>query len=470
LAVGLYMISKGQHTFGDLTNLLKMLIAIMVGIIAFPLTLYSSALLLKQDALNAKLVGDTRTDLARFPLLFLSLSLLLVIFSFMLLRQIGGQFAWFAVGTVGGILIDIARRSGNRARLLFSRLLSRNKIDPETAMPKGQLLPQLLVDTINVQSPSLFNASIFSETDAHVFISYTRSPDWSSSWARKLYSELRKADIECFLDSFSIHEGSCWRKTLNQRISESNVFIALMENATLRSEWVAAELEAALKSTKLTGAPDIFILTHPGLQFEDNQPCWQVFEAFLKRRVIPPKGPRLMKLEEMTIKVLVNELRTYRFHLTNALVPRGVDVVLRGMALLPMGILLLVGSTGTIFGWIAIASVFLQATGIADVREFLLFYGFLPPAYLLCGFWAGFVGRLAIASEFEVRLSQKKRVSKVHGLMAACYLILLMQWFAMVQPLIAAWGIVLGGIGWVLGNSFIFHIGQRKPEIRRDVK
>lgn len=458
-----YLFYHGQHTPVELTNLSKSLIAMMIGSVVPPTATCFLAILVKRELLNVELVQQTKSFLALFSLFLFPLSLLILILSATLMRQVNGEYSWLVAGIVTGLLLDAVRRNGNRARLV-----SRN-IDPSTATPRGQPLPQPLRDTIDGHPPFLLNATVFSEANSRVFISYTRSLEFSSAWARKIYTALRGAGVECFLDRFSIREGTCWRKTLNRRIGESNVFIALMENDSVDRPWLAAELETALESARLTGAPDIFILTHPTLRVEDHAPRLPAFDAILNRRD-PLKGPRMAKLEETTVKVLVNELRTYRFHLMNAIVPRAVDAVVRGLAFPLMSILLLVGPLGTVFGWVAIILAILQATGIVDPLGYLSSYNLLTPAFLLCGFWSGFIGRLAAASRFEVRLPQKTGVSRMQWLMVAGYLFLMMQWLPMVQLLIIVWGGVLCGIGWYSGNAFIFHIRQGKPEIKREEK
>lgn len=181
------------------------------------------------------------------------------------------------------------------------------------------------------------------------------------------------------------------------------------------------------------------------------------------------------------MKMLAKELKAYRF--SQAIVLHNLEFGGHASALLLKSVCFMIGLTlGTIVGWIAILLAILEAAGLSDVQGFLNAHHLAVPA-LLCGFWAGFVGRLAVASKFDVKRAREaspspsleetpdhmRNVWLVHGLMAAGYLALLVLWLPAVSSLHIAWGIVLMGIGWQTAHSAIFYILESKPTIRRDL-
>jgi hypothetical protein len=143
----------------------------------------------------------------------------------------------------------------------------------------------------------------------------------------------------------------------------------------------------------------------------------------------------------------------------------------------PLAVLLLVGSWGTLVAWIAAAAAVLQGVGAVDLVEFMAAYGALPAVFVLCGFYAGFVARLAAASRFDVRLPStllasgvsagSARVATLHALMAATFVVLMIEMSRNVEPLILAWGILSAAVGWYSGHVFLFMIFVQKPELER---
>jgi hypothetical protein len=371
-------------------------------------------------------------------------------------------------------------------------------------------LRQFVMEAINGESPFVLDAPIISELSARVFISYPHAHDneaWAEPWAHEIYCALRKENVECFWDQRGIREGSNWYNELNQAMGEANVVIVLLGSEIFSREWCARELETALRNSRLAGVPDIIVLKPE--KFDKNPTtctCYPVFRAILDqkdtlsnpkiRKLLGETPPLLLSppynCEEIdarpaksnSVRMLVNELKTYRFSQTNAIVPHNLEGMVHAIVFLPKSILFLLGlQLGTIVGWIAILLAILQFTGLINVQGFLTSRGLLVPVFLLCGFWAGFVGRLAVSSKFEAKITpgvfeestEPEEINEllryvwvVHSFMAVGYLALLMLWLPGLLPLQIAWGIVLIGIGWQTANSAIFHILQGKREIRRN--
>ena len=74
---------------------------------------------------------------------------------------------------------------------------------------------------------------------SHVFISYSREED--QPYARKLADELRKQDIEVWLDD-NVGHGARWWRTIVKQVRTCAAFIVLMTPESEESEWVEREI------------------------------------------------------------------------------------------------------------------------------------------------------------------------------------------------------------------------------------
>jgi hypothetical protein len=83
-----------------------------------------------------------------------------------------------------------------------------------------------------------------------VFISYARE-DFET--AQQFYNDVQKPAIEPWLDTRDIEPGSKWRNDIEQKISESEYFLALISNKSLskeRKRYVQYEWKLALEGNK----------------------------------------------------------------------------------------------------------------------------------------------------------------------------------------------------------------------------
>lgn len=86
-----------------------------------------------------------------------------------------------------------------------------------------------------------------------IFISYRRSG--SGALAMYIWSELRHEGFTPFLDIRSINPGEEWYEILKKRVMMSNVFIAVITNTTLESEYVRGEIRWALDTSGMRIIP-----------------------------------------------------------------------------------------------------------------------------------------------------------------------------------------------------------------------
>jgi hypothetical protein len=389
------------------------------------------------------------------------------------------QYAWGVAGVTAGYLLDVTRRHGNRAHRCFRTL------DPTTIAHRRETLSQPLKEALDGTSPFVMSAPILSDASARVFISYphARASDrsWADPWAYEIYRTLTDAEIQCFWDQRSITPGMSWRTALNQAMADANVVIVLLGSEILDRPWCAAELEAALQNARSVGVPDIFVLKQPGAEAHLSSGL-PVFEALMAREpssTYPKISPLLddtpksddkhapSHRKSHTVTMLVNNLKTYRFNQTYAILPPSVTNIIFYLLVVPKLVFFMVGSWSTIVAWVALALSILELSTIVNIESTLTSLGLFPFVFLLCGFYAGFMGRLVAASAFDIHIPQKIHVLKVHLLMWVGYLALFSIWSLAAELLTTVWGILVGGLGWLMGNSFVFHVSSPVHDLRR---
>ena len=197
-----------------------------------------------------------------------------------------------------------------------------------------------------------------------------------------------------------------------------------------------------------------------------------VFEAILTQR--SRIGLKLKTVggedeQQNAVRNLVRQLEPGRFRTAYTLFGRSLEKGLRVLGFLPLSVMMLVGSWGTITAWGAMFLIGVQMVGWVDVADVLRFHDALVPALLLCWFWAGFVARLAAASRFEVawddRMSRNRAI--LHAGMAMWFILVTVPWFPTVSTMVIAWGAITCGFGWFSGACFVAQILRVKRDIRR---
>jgi serine/threonine protein kinase len=81
-----------------------------------------------------------------------------------------------------------------------------------------------------------------------IFLSYQR--DVSAGWANYFAKELKDHDIATFLDVQRLDRAQRFPDRLLRAIEECDVFVCLLGQTTLQSEWVAQEIRHAFKHAK----------------------------------------------------------------------------------------------------------------------------------------------------------------------------------------------------------------------------
>ena len=78
-----------------------------------------------------------------------------------------------------------------------------------------------------------------------VFISYARE---DLEMAKRIYNDLRLESILAWMDEFKLIPGENWKNTINARIEQSGVFLAIMSPKSLgKRGYVQSELRQAIE-------------------------------------------------------------------------------------------------------------------------------------------------------------------------------------------------------------------------------
>ena len=424
---------------------------------------------------------------------------------FLLLLQIHLLPSDVVLGIVIGILLDITRHNGylaQRARLSLDKFKKEEEKHLEETLEQTQALikntlfeypffpiiaPPTLSYPANRQTrnrnPSLF----YSGTPLQIFISYTtREQSWSRFYARNLYNILNDKDISAFIDIEGIREASTnWHNRLNRALAERNVFIAVLDEKSVTSPWVAAEMRAALEGKATSGLPEIFVLLSPQLSAVLLSPqlsakvlpkkTCPVFKAILQDHTIAEtKGwihyikandstacdiydqiecstgkDKISKEDEQSISKRVTE------HLSEQILPDLRSHLSAGPSILgrPLTALLLsyqyvlrfIGKISPIlgFGLLIVAYLFRD--------DFLTFTSLFPwyvlaILYLICCYCLGYLARHSFAfSKFYI------------GFPIAGFVLIIYHFvqYIIVPISVLDWGIALCWIGWLVSGPAI---------------
>lgn len=370
---------------------------------------------------------------------------------------------WVALGIAAGILLDVFRRRGYQARLAQADANGRD------STPSGHELPTDLQEALVGRPPDPLRYPILPQEEPRVFVSYTRQPSWGAGIARPLFDRLRAAGIRnSFLDAHGIQPGSDWRKTLNRALGDANVFISLADQASVLRGWPAAELESALRRQRLSGLPQIIVLVDPQLAADQHVAPQAAYAGILRllQEAPSPDRPRVISVKDSTLDTVVQGLQFPNFR-SRAGLPEGLGQLVRLVANRLSLIMSAVGTSGLLVGWLAAGLAALQILGNLNTAAWLAPRGLLAPAMVLCGFWLGYLARLAVYARFELRHANSRSVFAQHAVAVAGLFVLAMLWLPVVPVVAAAWSAVLAGTAWVAAGSFLFYVGTQKPELKR---
>lgn len=370
---------------------------------------------------------------------------------------------WIMLGIAAGILLDVFRRRGYQASL------AQIAIDGSTSTASEQALPMVIEEALAGHPPNSLRYPILPQEGPRVFVSYTRQSPWGEEVARSLFSSLREAGIQnSFLDKQSIQLGSCWRKTLNRKLGDANVFISIADQFSVVRGWPAAELESALRRRQFSSLPEIIVLVDPRLAANQKVTAQAAFAGILRllHEVPGPDKPRAIVAKEGTLETVVEGLKFGRYR-SQAALPEELGVLVWLVASKLGLVMAYVGTAGLQIGVIAAGLAILQILGKLDTTDWLMSHGFLGSAIILCGFWLGYLARLIVFARFELRHTDSRLIFTQHVISAAGLCTQAVLWLPYAPTLAVAWSVLLAFIAWLAASSFMFYLSTQKPEFIR---
>ncbi len=452
----LYHLAGADRLTGALGDAGRGPVGALVAVPLFPLlTVYALPLLLGIGAMNSHVRRNP--NIARWLLAGAFLGPAAI----GLPQAIGATPGWIALGIIAGAGLDVVRRNGlqaRRARITLDRMLA--AVKPE--------VPVSLYARLVAKPFSPLTCPLFPAPEPDVFISYARRSAWSSELASELHDALRANNVKVFLDRTSIPAGTSWRRALNERISDANVFVSLLDvdEKSLKRPYVAAELLAALLGRHHTHVPDILLLTHPGLTEEHLDEAVPVFQAACTQAGEDEADttPRRVALTPESLKVVVAGLRPNTYE-TPSVVP--------GKLAAPLGLLsvplVALGSICALAGTVALPFPLLEHWHKFELGGLLASWGVLTGAYVLAGYWLGFALRLTAASRYGVPHEDPRRLAVAHLAGAIGLAGLLAVWWPDVPVLPRAWAGVLVLLGGLLAGGFVRRLPSREDPRQRDL-
>jgi hypothetical protein len=432
-------------------DVLSVILQIAISIVLFPLITIPLYLLFRSGG-NIQYILRGNKTLGFMMLIFIILiPAWVAVFSE---KLFSGK--WLIMGATIGIFLDIARRKGLQAQRTWVVLDGR-----EATRPGGKISPKVM-ETAKEHNLNPLTLPLFSDDAPDVFISYSTHHSRGNPSAEMLHQKLLDLGTNSFRDVTNIREGTSFRRQLRQNIAKANTFICLADNASVRaykdaenkteaSGWVAAELETALAMRRITGLPEIIILTEPDIirNGNDNFP---IFNLVLNanKGIVNNGQPRLIELKPKTLDVLVSGLRLYRFQVQGVF-PAWLTNIL-DLFSIPLKYL---GALGTFAGLVVWIFNFIwfanKGMPMPDWRGIAL---------ILAGFWLGYVGRLIAASRFQIKVTHASRfeLTSVNVIAMLGLIVFEAILLPQVEIILFCWAILLSGFGWLLADRFIYNV------------
>ena len=391
-----------------------------------------------------------------------------------MIDTVNASWIWFTLGIFGGMIIDLTRRNMINTRRILK------KIDKTQITRKGNDLPKKIKESIYGDELNPLNVPMFPNTRPNVFISYTRSSEWSSKIAEIIAQKLKESSTLYFLDRHDIMEGSNWRRALNENLGESLVFISLIENNTISRPWPAAELETALYGKHLTGSPYIVILEKDDVTEGRINTALPVFESILKmpREAVNEFQPKIIQIKSSIensnkkfeqISQLVWSIQNYpgRIAVFNSKLASLINLLI-----LPLSLILnSIASVASIVGVLGIILIILNYLNIIPVFNYISQYNLDIPLFLYFVYSTAYYVKIEINNKFEkmdIFNELETNATKLNIIVSLAGLLFFIQYIVFTNG-IDFFTIILAVftwcLGWLVGENFIFNIWREKTNI-----
>jgi tetratricopeptide (TPR) repeat protein len=365
-----------------------------------------------------------------------------------------GPYSWLYLGLAVGVLLDSISRAGRRAKRQMIDLeeLMKHAADPALQDARETVLRG---DALNP-----FSCPLLPALSARVFISYTRSSVKISKLAGILHRGLKEVGASPFLDRINIPSGASWRRSLNEHLGECDTFLCILDEKGVQRKWIAAELLAAIEARRLTGTPEIVILTDPAIQHGSHD-MLPIFRGVVSAASEPPvQGrPQILQLNQQTKSSLFWGLSPGQF------VPASVFTLTAALPIMYAMIWLRpIGGLGLLAGFILGFLTMLERMGRFPLTSGLADRGWLEPITLLSAFWIGYMTRATIAWAYE-----REHGQETGAIIPAISVVGLTGAFIVFIPrgsvLSVGWSLVLAVAGWMMVAA-VMRIGVKEQRAK----
>ena len=355
--------------------------------------------------------------------------------------KVGLPMSWGFLGVAVGVLLEVLRRTGWKARRLEMSL------DESLAAETAQSAATGVAEARKRGLRYVLRCAVLPETRARVFISYSRESTWGRELAERLSGALKASGVECFLDREDIAEGSNWRRSLMRKVGEANVFITLADCHSVNRVWTAAELTAAIFGKPMTGSPKLIAIRrpdHPGSAVVEHKP---VFKTVLEEEDPDPtvSRTRVITAGDETVRILAAELARHRFPGSPALVPKRFC----GFVMMAAFPLVLTCELVSRFGPLLIPWFVLQFVWGGESMEGRISEVISAVVFLVLAASLGFIVRMILTLRFEMVGTYSLGLVWWRGASALGSILGMCALSRHVSPLIIGWGIVLVIVGWM---------------------
>jgi len=357
----------------------------------------------------------------------------------------GAGWSWTALGLAVGVLLEAVRRGRRQAR--------RQLVSPARILqspPDLRTLYDLTHAAFSIPDP--WRCPLVPLPGIDVFLSYAHASPWGSETAHEFRDVLAAEGVKTFLDRRDIAAGSAWRGTLAESIGDTGVFVAALDPESMRRDWVAAEVTAALVGRVTGSLPHVVFITdrEPG-EFPPDDRRHPIFSILLERiEAGGPEAPTCRVVSKVDDASQMPDLNARTLVARHALLPPllVLPVLLAVLIVaLPAFLAVPAGVAGWLLGSLQIWERYDAATMLAQK-------GVLEATYIACGFLLGF----GLRSRVLARMHKSVPVFNVpmDFLALAGFLVALVAWYPYVSALTVGWSIAACPCGLVVAAIF-FH-------------
>ena len=365
------------------------------------------------------------------------------------LRQsLAAPNSWFFLGCAAGVVLDGLRRSGYTAERRRKRIKAADARDQ--AMMRDERDAAAIHHARADDALAALKCGFMAGILRRVFISYTSRSEPVSRFAAALYRDLRAAGAKPFLDRASIPAGVNWLANLNDQINRCDVCVCILDEQSVQSGWVAAELQSVLESRRISSMPDIFILVDPALK-NSTVAMLPLFRGVLQAASEPqlPGQPQIIWLSAQTRASFAwsfGEIGIFSETLFSRAISGWLEPFLRILEYVSnLGLVL--GAFALAAGWIVIVFKLPFVTTLART-------GWLPPLALVSSYSLGYVLRLLFACKCGL-LEHVNFGACSPGRAMLGLIIAMMILGPHLSPLLLCWCLVAPGAGWLAGSRYV---------------